>query len=62
MIRKNAVLGTTRKEICVTFILEIEGKILIVLTAAKLFSRKQDEAQTKKERKKTLCKINGISF
>lgn len=45
MMRKYAVLRTPRKEICTIFSLEIEGKILLMLTDANLFFRKQDEAQ-----------------
>lgn len=59
MIRKHAVLSTRRKEIRVTFILEIEGKILLMLTAAKLFCRKQVEAQIKKDRKKQMSNVQN---
>lgn len=49
MMRKYAVLRTLRKEICTIFSLEIEGKILLMLTAANLFFRKQDEAQIRQK-------------
>jgi len=53
-MRKYAVLRTPRKDICAIFSLEIEGKILLMLTAAKLFFREQDEAQVKQERNKLM--------
>lgn len=52
MMRKYAVLRRPRKELCAIFSLEIEGKILFMLTTAKLFFRKQDEAQIKQARNK----------
>lgn len=58
-MRKYAVLRTPRKEICGIFSLEIEGRILLMLTAAKLFFRKQDEAQIKQERNKYMSIVQN---
>lgn len=51
-MRKYAVLKIPRKEICASLSLEIEGKILLMLTASKMFFRRQDEAQIKQKRNK----------
>lgn len=59
MMRKRAVLGTPRKNVHAVFSLEIEEKILLTFPAAKLFFRKQDEAQIKQEKKKYMSIVEN---